>query len=225
MAGVDAPVIRFHHTIVGAYMTIVKRATMKYPDGHVMDFALVKRERVDFRWIYAASGEEVSGVAYLSEPDAIKALRVQVDHSPELVGVDLTITSVDPPPEQRAAEAVWSRYEKYDFVDRPLLRDREVEALAEIIGRETGVPALIESFSNLMAYVFIHRPAFAKALFPVTAQGNPRDMVLDGLLWQAVEAMQKSTGQDFSNLLKPLKEPVSQIMTAKAMPKKGSSIQ
>ena len=203
-------------------MTIVKRAVFKYPDGHEIPFALVKREKTDFRWIYAASGEEVSGVAYLSESDAIRSMRVKVDHEPELAGVDLTITAVDLPPEARAARRIVDHYRDgiaYEISKENLPIAEEI--VADLIANETNISPLISAFSDLMAYIFGHRPAFARALFPVTAQGSPRDLVLDGLLYTAIEAMQKSTNQDFGNLIKILKEPVSQIMTAKAMPKKG----
>lgn len=211
-------------------MTLVKRALFRYPDGREIPFSLVKREKGDFRWIYAASGEEVSGVAYLSEADAVKAMRVKVDHEPELVGVDLTILSVEDPPEVRAAQACIDKLNKADQCwgpDDVFLPDQDKwrDDLAAIIAAETNVSPLITSFSDLMAYVFRHRPAFAKALFPVTEQGSPRDMVLDGLLLIAIEAIKKSTKQDLGNLVAILKQPVKQIIGAKSMPKKGTNIQ
>jgi hypothetical protein len=206
-------------------VTIVKRAAFAYPDGRKIEFALVKRERQDFRWIYAADSSEVSGVAYLSESDAVRALRVSIDHEPELVGVDLTIIAVDPPPEVRAAMVIVSRYSSgYWDVSPATITECVSEAISDIIAHETNIGPLTTAFSELMAYVFIHRAKFAQALYPVTAQGSPRDLVMDGLLFTAIEAMQKSTGQDFSNLLKPLKEPVSQVVAVKAMPKKGPEL-
>jgi hypothetical protein len=208
-------------------MTIVKRAAFKYPDGNTIDFALVRREKGDFRWIYSADGSEVSGVVYLSESDAVRAMRVKIDHEPELVGVDLTISAVDPPPEARAATRIWREL----WIRGDLEKDKshfefvDLEPLADIIANETNIGPLTTAFSELMAYIFLHRARFAQALYPVTAQGAPRDLTMDGLLYTAIEAMQKSTGQDFSNLLKPLKEPVSQIVGAKAMPKQKGVIQ
>lgn len=207
-------------------MQVVKRASMKYPDGHEVQFVLTKREKGDHRWVYAESGAEVSGIAYLSESDAVRAMRISVDHEPELAGVDLTIIAIDPPPEARAARRIVQQYSD-EFETAVGLTDslRFIDEITELIASETNLPALTSAFSDLLAYVYLHRPAFAKALFPVTPQGAPRDLVMDGLLLTAVEAMQKTTGQDFSNLIKPLKEPVSTLMIAKGMPKQRGPIQ
>jgi hypothetical protein len=142
------------------------------------------------------------------------------------VGVDLTITAVDPPPEARAASRIYRElWISGKLPSDPSLEFVDLEPLADIIANETNIGALTTAFSELMAYCMIHRARFAQALYPVTAQGAPRDLTMDGLLYSAIEAMQKSTGQDFSNLLKPLKEPVSQIIGAKAMPKGNGPVQ
>jgi len=40
---------------------------------------------------------------------------------------------------------------------------------------------------------------------------KPRDLVMDGLLLSVIEALQKVTREDYGNLVKILKQPVSEI--------------
>jgi len=198
---------------------VIKKCLWRHADGQEQHFVLTKHGKADFRWIVTATGAEWDKIAYLEEADAVKKMRLFVETDPTCVGVDMTLSGVEPTPEQRAADCI-------DKVFNAGLTGQEYrERCAEIIASETNLPALTTAFSELLAYVMIHRPAFARALFPVTPQGEPRDLVLDGLLYAAIEAMQKSTGQDFGNMLKRLKEPVSQIMVAKGMPKFKGKVQ
>jgi hypothetical protein len=139
---------------------------------------------------------------YESESIAIRQIRVAVDNDPDLVEIDLTIYPVDPPAEERAAAKILDRY---GFKDDG--------SLAAIIGRETNIAEITEHVQALLAYIFSRRRAFAAALFPIVDGKEPRDLVLDGILLSAIEAMAKSTKQDYGNLLAILRKPVSAIVT------------
>jgi len=197
----------------------VKAARIKLRDDSVRHLILIRKDKGDYRWINAV-GEEFDGVAYLDEVTAMKALRlaVEVDHArPEFIGADLTIDPVGPPPSRRAAEKMSAVFHR-DWDNDP---EKAVEEATELIEQETRVSELLNAYQELLAYSFTRRPAFAKALFPKTPEGEPRDLVFDGLLLACIEATEKATLQDFDNLKKILKQPVSRIIGATSMPQKG----
>lgn len=193
--------------------TIIKRAVWKHPQRPDREFLLARVERACFRWLDALTTKPWDGVDYLDAGTALKAMRVYVGGDPIMVGYDLTIFDVAPPPEERAAKRIGQAF------NAGMTFDEYRSRCVEIIGQETNISPAVQAFSELIAYLMIHRAAFARALFPVTPDGQPRDLVMDGLLYTAIEALAKSTGQDFSNLLKPLKEPVSKIVQARAVPR------
>lgn len=215
-------------------MTIVKRAEWKYKDGSVVHFTLHRIERACFRWMTAA-GNLWDGVDYLDTGTALKAMRVHVDSDPAEVGTDLTFFDIAPGPERRAAETI-------DRIFNAGLTGEEYRTrCAEVISTETNIGPMTQAFSELIAFLFTRRTALcfglalaamppqiiaqANAMIQATGQTPGRDLVFDGLLYAAIEEMSKSTGQDFSNLLKPLKEPVSNIVVARAVPKTPGGVQ
>jgi hypothetical protein len=206
---------------------VVKHAIWKRANAHDERFMLVKIERGVFRWIVVLTGQPWDGVDYLCEGDAIKSMRVTVESSPLYVGVDMTLEDVTPTPEERTAEKIWSRYDRqqYDSVYFPSPRVAEVEALADIIRQETNLPALTTAVSEMLAWLWTRRRAIARALCPPTPNGEPRDITMDGLLLNCIEAMQTTTGQDFSGMIKSLKEPVGQIAIARNMPMPKGPVQ
>jgi hypothetical protein len=191
----------------------VKKAKLIFPDKREDNLVLLQVEPKVLRW-ETDGGREWDGVDYLDEATAIASIRVLVERDPAYVGVDLTVLSMDPTPAERAAGVIGFEFGM-----------TEVPRVAEIIAKETNIDGLTEHISTLIAYLFRHRPAFAKALFPVTEAGAPRDMVLDGLLLNVIQAMEKSTGQTFGNLTKILLEPVSVIQMASKLPPGGGKIQ
>jgi hypothetical protein len=195
-------------------MTIVNKAVLRHRNGKEQSLSLLKIESGVFRWITDELTKPWDGIDYLDRSMAIKALRVRVETDPAYVGADLTITSPDPTPAERAAAEI------IKAIDANLpIADTPCRTMAEIIDRETNLPALLDSFQTLMAYVFTRRLPFAMALFPTTAAGKPRDLVMDGLLLNAIEAIEKSTGQTFDSLRKQLEEPVSNLIVAHSLPK------
>jgi len=188
----------------------VKRATLKDPQGIKADFLLQRHGKGDYRW----SG--VDTTAYLSEEDAIRGMRATVEGKPEFVGWDLTIMGIEPPAALRAAARLVDKtfHEGWwKAVDKTLVEAQQV------IEEETNSAALVDAVETLIAYIFLNRSKFAKALFPTTPAGEPRDLVCDGLLLTVIEALEKTTLQDHENLKKKLREPVSQILSARALPK------
>ena len=194
-------------------MTLTKTAVLKHPDAREQKLNLFRVEAKCYRWLMD-SGRPFDGIDYVNEATAISQLRVLVDGDPAYVGVDLTIHSIEPTADVRAAKRI-----RHAITGADCLDIWDYESVAEIIRSETNLPALMDSIQSLLAYCFKCRPAFAKALFPVTAAGAPRDLTMDGLLLAVIEALEKTSNQKFDNLTKILKAPVSQIQVAKAMPK------
>ena len=197
----------------------VKRATLKREPAATVELLLVRHEPRVFRW-HAAHGVPFDNVDYVAEVDALKALRVLVESSPEYVGVDLTIHSVTPPPEERAAEKI-TNYINEHGNPGPLGPNNWTppgDRIASIIRSETGITELIEQAEVLVAFLFQRRRAYARALFPAPAGEEPRDLTLDGLLLELIEALQTATQNDYGNLVKILKEPVGNIKVVAAMP-------
>ena len=195
-------------------MTVTQKAVLKYRDGRIQNLSLFRVEPTVQRWIIDDSGKEFSKVHYLSTHDAVKGLRVLVETDPNYVGVDLTIMAVEPPPEERAAHRIDT---DYDLLS--------AEAIARIIQEETNISEVVRTAEELLAYLFTRRAIFAKALFPVQGGMAPRDMVMDGLLLGCIEALSKTTKQEYGNLLKILKEPVSNLQVVAALPPKPSRAQ
>jgi hypothetical protein len=205
--------------------TIIKRAVLKRSDRPPETLLLTRHGKGDFRWI-TESGKEFTGVYYLDSGAAIRAMRAHVESDPDCVGVDLTIFDVEPPPEERAA---WRLNRLID--NGPTVAEFESRA-AEVIAQETNIGPMTTVFSDLMAFLMIHRRALyfglALEMLPpqqieqinrIMAGRAARSLALDGLLYQAITELGKSTKQDFANLLAPLKEPVSNIVQARAVPK------
>ena len=188
-------------------MKSVMRALIKHADARETRLVLIQREPTVFVWVTEA-GREFDGVHYTLKNIALKALRVAVETDPAFVGADLTIIPVEPPPSERAAKRLAETASEAQAAD-----------IARVIEDETNISAISDAVQTLMAYIFLHRDAFAMALFPVKDGRRPRDLVMDGLLLNTVEALGKATKQDYVNLLTVLKEPVSQLLVAHQVPK------
>jgi hypothetical protein len=134
-----------------------------------------------------------------------------------MVGVDLTIYPVELPPEERAAE----RLAPIAY-DGRMYNDTDQAEITRIIREETNITEILDAAQSMVAYAFTRRDAYARALFPVQDGRMPRDLVFDGLLLTMVEALGKATKQDYQNIVRVLKEPVSSIQVARSMPKGGT---
>jgi hypothetical protein len=202
-------------------MNVVKKAvwrdTRNAAAGEQLLF-LVRHGKGDYRWVKAIDQKELDGVAYLDEGSAIRAMRLFVDHDPSMVGIDLTIGDIAPSPEVRAAKQIDSVF------NAGVTGEEYRHVVAEIIARETNINGLTTAVSELLAYIFRCRVSFAAAVCPTMPGKVPRDLTMDGLLLAALEAMSKATGQDFSNLIRILKEPVGQILAVHGKPK-GEQVQ
>lgn len=193
---------------------ITHRAALKHPDGSTQTLALVRAGRGNYQWFDKVGQVPWVETVYLTDSNAIRAIRVYVDGDPSMVGVDLTITAAAEPPDVRAANLICA-----NDATSP-------DVVADIIDSETNVNGLTRAFSELMAYCFTRRPAFAVGVALMTGQApqpnaQHRDLAFDGLLLAAIEALAKATQEDYSNLTAKLKEPVSQLMVMKGSPEKG----
>ena len=214
-------------------MTLINKAVLKHlPSGKTQNLSLFRIEQNVYRWVDDLTGKPCDGVDYLDISMAIKALRVRVETEPNMTGIDLMVLPVAPPPEERAARRIARLYTFALLKALPLSSEDvaeidpggAVDEVAEIIRNETGIDFLIEHTQTLLAFLFQRRLAYAKALFPTVQGQEPRDITLDGLLLQVIEAMQKATGQDYANLVKILKEPISTVKVVSALPP-GAKIQ
>lgn len=218
---------------------LVKRAVWKHPDQPERQFFLEQVERACFRWLEPANNRW-DGVDYLDIGTALKAMRLYVESDPSCVGVDLTVFEVDPGPEERAAlrilNTLWGDIER-SRKDLGIELDRHsmVQRTIGLIAHETNIGPMTAAFSELIAFLMTRRVALCCGLAlasmppPViesinriiqsTGQTPGRDLAFDGLLHGAITEMGKSTGRDFTNLLKPLIEPVSKIVQARVVPK------
>ncbi len=200
-------------------MQLINRAVIEFQGGRSVALSLFKTEPTVFRWVAESDGSRFDSCDYVTSSDAVKGLRVLVDGDPGYVGADLTIYPVEPPPEERAARRIVEELEIEDGYHTP--NPYDIEKVAEIIRQETAIVELCEHTQTLLAYLFTRRDAFAQALFPTVHGQRPRDMVMDGLLLSAIEAMGKATRQDYANLVKILKEPVSNLIVSSRMPPGG----
>lgn len=221
-------------------MQVVKSASITHPARPTENLSLQKVERGVFRWTVTETGQPWDGKDWLSEQDAIQQIRVTVDCEPEYVGCDLTVREVDPTPDERAAKRVFAICGMDDHEYSPLedssCRDsiQELQDISQIIRDETNINGILDATETLLAYLFIHRAAFSVALFLTTKYGfllqqikEPipgRDLTMDGLILACVEAVEKAKQQDYSNLKKPLTEPISEIAVATRMPKPPKGI-
>lgn len=181
-------------------MQPVKRAVLKFPDACVREYLLMRVEEKCYRWVdRTAHGHYYNGVDYLDEATSMKALRVDIETSPEYVGVDLTIYPMDPTPAERAAKAI-------EFLETE-------EECADAIERETNLSGLLESGETLMAYL-ITRMAY-------------RDMALGGLMMNYLEAVERSKKVDLSNLKNKIADTKVDriVVTNKLPPKPGGIVQ
>jgi len=200
---------------------ITKRAKLKFPDARERNLVLLKIEPKVYVW-KTEGGTDWDGVQYLEESTAISQLRVTIDHDPAYVGVDLTVTSPDPTPAQRAAEKIREGIsEDLETTEVPFVAWLYDNRIEKCINEETNIDPLVDHLQTLLAYLFRRRPAFAKAIFPVTEQGAPRDLTMDGLLLNVIQALEKTTGQKWENLTRLLMEPVSVISMASKLPPGG----
>lgn len=207
---------------------IMKQAVLKKPGLADKQLHLVRLEKGCYRWIEVL-GEKPFGPDWLSEHDAIKGIRVEIETNPEFVGVDLTVTTAQPSAEMRAAESVVEYYETIfatvaDINARnPESRSEQVQSVMDCVTYETNLADLLEHFQVMLAYNFRNRRVYARALFPVRDGKEPRDLVGDGLLLNCIQAIEKSTGQKLDNLKAVLLEPVSNITVVggSALPKRG----
>lgn len=198
-------------------MKAVKRAILKYKDGRQDELFLFRLEETVFHWIVGNPAKrKFDGIDYLSKYVAIKALRVAVETEVALAGSSLTFYGIEPPPEERAATQIAGI-----AFDGRCYEHKDVEELSNIIRQETNITEILDATQGLLAYCFTRREKFAMALFPIQDGRKPRDMVFDGLLLSAIEAIGKATKQDFESLVKILKEPVSDLVIATNMPKGG----
>lgn len=202
-------------------LQICKRATIKDKHGDTTEQFLFRHAKGDYRWA-DKGGNEFDGVAYLSEEDAIRAIRCKVEGEPEYVGADLTIFPVDPPPHVRAAEKCFEQQSLSVTPFRPFIKQEVIDMLAGIIEKETNIATLLDAYQTLLAHCFQRRRIYAKAQFPTVEGQEPRDLVFDGLLLTCIEETEKATRQNFDNLKKILMEPSSRIVTAHGVRKKGT---
>ena len=191
-------------------MEVVKKAVLRWVD-RVAELCLFRVEPKVYRWVYP-NGQELDHIDYLTDADAIAALRVLVDGDPAYVGCDLTVNPVTPPPELRAARRVMRRVGAFE--------DETLEAIRNLIQEETGIGALLDASQALFAYIWKYRPLYARTLFPHVEGKPPRDLTLDGLLLTYLEAAEKSLGESLDNLKAVLREPVSEIIGARQLPQK-----
>ena len=197
-------------------MKPVMRAIVKHADARETRLVLIQKEPTVFVWV-TEDGREFDGIHYTLGNIALKAIRVCCDTDPAFVGCDLTLYPVEPPPSERAADRVVSYFE--EFSGSSIDHDRG--RMQKVIEEETNIAEISDAAQTLLAYIFLHRDAFAMALFPVKDGRRPRDLTMDGLLLNTVEALGKATKQDYTNLLTVLKEPVSDLIVAHHVPKGG----
>ena len=184
-------------------MQVVNTASIVKPEGKTDRLALFKVERGCFRWRTQA-GEVHPGLEadFLDASDAVRAIRVLVDGDPRFVGSDLTVHPVAPPPEERAAKAIWKAGD-----------DLSVDEIAEIIRKETAIDRLVENISLLVAYEL-----------PRLRMPKPAglDLIQGGLLLNVIEAMERAQATDYSNLKSILKKPVEKVQLYSNLPPTGS---
>jgi hypothetical protein len=199
-------------------MTVTMKAVIKHADQRVQEWFLFRIEEKVYRWTNK-DGKLFNGVDYVSANIALRGIRVEIEKGVEWIGADLTIIPVEPPPSERAADRVVSYFEEFSgsSIDRGRMQ--------KVIEEETNIAEISDAAQTLLAYIFLHRDAFAMALFPVKDGRRPRDLTMDGLLLNTVEALGKATKQDYTNLLTVLKEPVSNIAVVSNLPKMGGPIQ
>jgi hypothetical protein len=148
--------------------TIIKRAVWKHPQRPDREFLLARVERACFRWLDALTTKPWDGVDYLDTGTALKAMRVYVGGDPIMVGYDLTIFDVAPPPEERAAKRIGQAF------NAGMTFDEYRSRCVEIIGQETNISPAVQAFSELIAYLMIHRAAFAAPYSRYAGRPAPR---------------------------------------------------
>jgi len=182
----------------------VKRAVLKLPDGRERTLLLVHTDKASYVWQTPEGRVWEDLSVYADEATAIRMLRVGVDSDPALVGVDLTVYPMDPPPAERLAKRLSVRYGPW--------KETEVEECAKVIAEETALPELLDKTQTLLAYIFKNRLVFAMAVCPPTPGAQPRDLTMDGCLLEAIQAIEKSTGLKLDRLTSELMKPVSAII-------------
>lgn len=186
-------------------MRIVKRGALKYPDQHELKLALFQVEEKVFRWAEVPSGTLLDGVDYLSEHDAVKGVRVAVQCSPDMVGVDFTVYPVDPSPDERAARRISEELDELLYQPQVIA----IERMAAIIQEETACDRLIESVNLYLTY------RFPRLRFPKQAG---LDLTEGGLVLSVIEALEVATKTDLGNLKKQLSEGIKEVRVYPSMP-------
>ena len=189
-------------------MKIINRAILRTAEQPERKLALFRVETKCFRWVTEPAGQPFDGIDYLSDHDAIKALRVLVETSPDYVGVDLTILPAEPAPEERAARRIVD--DKECIFDE--FADLAHERIAEIIRQETGVDKLVESINLLLTYEFPRR------LHP---KQPGLDMTWGGLCLSVIEALEVATKTDLSNLKQQLAKGIETVKVYSSLPATG----
>lgn len=198
-------------------MTVVSRATLKHPDARMQHLALFQVERKVLRWVIEGDGKPFNGVDYLTEHDAIKGLRVEIESGPEWVGCDLTIIPVEPPPEMRAADLILDGIEEA-FSVKPIAgtRDESRDAIVEIIRQETAIDKLLDSINLYLTYR-VPRLRFPKR--------PGLDMTEGGLILGVLEAIEQAQKVDLSNLKKQMSDGINKVQVYSNMPTPPGSVQ
>lgn len=194
----------------------VKTATIRHSDGREVSLVLMRTGETKYHWQTPNGRPWESGVGFENEGAAIKSIRVSVESDPDLVGADLTVKALDPPPELRAAKRITDM-----LLPGKKGREKRIKDLSEIIRDETGIDSLVEAVSEMTAFWMARRNTYAMAVCPPIPGAIPRDLKADGLLRAVIVAMQKTTGQNFKNLIAILDEAPSMIVGAGKMPKGG----
>lgn len=198
-------------------MTIVKKAIIKHLENAEppQQLSLFRIEPKVYRWINDATGQQTRSlpVDYLTEDDALRALRVRIDGEAQWVGWDLTIIPVADPPEVRAAKRLPSVFTRDWDNDVP----RAVDEAATIIRQETGIDKLVEAVNLLITY---EMPRLREGKRPGL------DMKHGGLIIEVLEALEKTQQVDLSNLKAKLAQGLETVKVyTNAPPPEGGAVQ
>lgn len=188
-------------------MTVTKHALITRPNQPDVRLFLFRVERGVYRW-RTDMGQGYRGleVDYLSESDAVVAIRIMVDNSVDYVGCDLTINPVAPPAEERAAFRVLNEIKLARVLNEDAYSQDEI---ASIIRNETAIDKLTASINILIAY------EIQRLLQP---KPPGLDMTHAGLLLDVVEALERSQSVDLSQVKAKLKQPVDTVKIYSSLP-------
>jgi hypothetical protein len=181
---------------------LINRAMLCYPGLRVHSLGLFQVGEAVFRWVVESSGREFTGRDYLDKPSAIVGLRVFIEGNPAFEGVNVTIHSVEPSPQERAAKRILQKYSLFE-------KDLSLDEVCEIIRQETAIDRLRDSGEILLAHLLTH--------------GWVRDLALGGLMLSFLDALERSGGVKYDALRKTLTELPEMFTPASQIP--GGTIQ